>query len=154
MVRAFILPDSDRRKTNTSRSGILHGFPVSFVNKPFKGTDIYKPEGMPDIDYLIISHDHWDHLDYNTVKKLRDRIGTVICPLGVGEHFEYWGFDKKQIVELDWDEDSSLEVWFQVYCLPARHFSGRGLSSNQSLWASFFTASSFTEYLYRWRWRI
>lgn len=111
--------------------------PVSFVNKPFKGTDIYKPEGMPDIDYLIISHDHWDHLDYNTVKKLRDRIGTVICPLGVGEHFEYWGFDKKQIVELDWDEDSSLEAGFKVYCLPARHFSGRGLSSNQSLWASF-----------------
>ena len=111
--------------------------PVSFVNKPFKGTDIYKPEDMPDIDYLIISHDHWDHLDYNTVKKLRDRIGTVICPLGVGEHFEYWGFDKKQIVELDWNEDSSLETGFKVYCLPARHFSGRGLSSNQSLWASF-----------------
>lgn len=80
---------------------------------------------MPDIDYLIISHDHWDHLDYNTVKKLRDRIGTVICPLGVGEHFEYWGFDKKQIVELDWDEDSSLEAGFKVYCLPARHFSGQ-----------------------------
>ena len=111
--------------------------PVSFVNKPFKGTDIYKPEDMPDIDYLIISHDHWDHLDYNTVKKLRDRIGTVICPLGVGEHFEYWGFNKKQIVELDWNEDSSLETGFKVYCLPARHFSGRGLSSNQSLWASF-----------------
>ena len=71
------------------------------------------------------------------VKKLRDRIGTVICPLGVGEHFEYWGFDKKQIVELDWNEDSSLETGFKVYCLPARHFSGRGLSSNQSLWASF-----------------
>lgn len=74
--------------------------PVSFVNKPFKGTDIYKPEGMPDIDYLIISHDHWDHLDYNTVKKLRDRIGTVICPLGVGEHFEYWGFDKNRLWNL------------------------------------------------------
>lgn len=111
--------------------------PVSFVNKPFKGTDIYKPEDMPDIDYLIISHDHWDHLDYNTVKKLRDRIGTVICPLGVGEHFEYWGFDKGQIVELDWNEDSNLDSGFNIYCLPARHFSGRGLSSNQSLWASF-----------------
>ena len=111
--------------------------PVSFVNKPFKGADAYKPADMPEIDYLVISHDHWDHLDYNTVKKLRDRIGTVICPLGVGEHFEYWGFDKKQIVELDWDEDSSLEAGFKVYCLPARHFSGRGLSSNQSLWASF-----------------
>lgn len=111
--------------------------PVSFVNKAFKGTDIYQPEDMPDIDYLVISHDHWDHLDYTTVKKLKDRIGTVICPLGVGEHFEYWGFDKERITELDWNEDANLNNGFIVHCLPARHFSGRGLSANQSLWASF-----------------
>ena len=59
--------------------------PVSFVNKPFKGTDIYKLEDMPDIDYLIISHDHWDHLDYNilnigdsTKNRLWNLIGTKI----------------------------------------------------------------------------
>ena len=57
--------------------------PVSFINKPFKGTDVYKPEDMPDIDYLVISHDHWDHLDYRTVKSLKDRVGKVICGLGV-----------------------------------------------------------------------
>lgn len=112
--------------------------PVSFVNKPFAGTDVYKPEDMPDvIDYLVISHDHWDHLDYQTIKKLKNRIKTVICPLGVGEHFEYWGFDKEQIVELDWHEDANLESGFMIHCLPARHFSGRGLNANQSLWASF-----------------
>lgn len=112
--------------------------PVSFVNKPFAGTDVYKPEDMPDvIDYLVISHDHWDHLDYQTIKKLKNRIKTVICPLGVGEHFEYWGFGKEQIVELDWNEDANLESGFMIHCLPARHFSGRGLNANQSLWASF-----------------
>lgn len=111
--------------------------PVSFINKPFKGTDIYKPDDMPDIDYLIISHDHWDHLDYRTIMQLKDRIGKVICPLGVGEHFEYWGFDKEKLIELDWQENASLDNGFAVYCLPARHFSGRGLSPNQSLWASF-----------------
>lgn len=112
--------------------------PVSFVNKPFEGTDVYQPEDMPEaIDYLVISHDHWDHLDYNTIKKLKKRIGKVICPLGVGEHFEYWGFDKEQIIELDWYEDADLESGFMVHCLPARHFSGRGLSANQTLWASF-----------------
>ena len=111
--------------------------PVSFVNKPFKGTELYTPDDMPDIDYLVISHDHWDHLDYNTVKKLQDRIGAVICPLGVGEHFEYWGFDKERIVELDWNEDARLAPGFMIHCLPARHFSGRGLTANQSLWASF-----------------
>lgn len=111
--------------------------PVSFINKPFKGTDIYHPEDMPDIDYLVISHDHWDHLDYHTVKELKGRIGKVICPLGVGEHFEYWGFDKDRIIEFDWNEDANLESGFMIHCLPARHFSGRGFNANQSLWASF-----------------
>lgn len=112
--------------------------PVSFANPPFKGTDVYKAKDMPDnIDYLVISHDHWDHLDYKTIKELKPRIGKVICGLGVGEHFEYWGFAKDQIIELDWNESSPLAEGFSVYCLPARHFSGRGLSPNQSLWVSF-----------------
>lgn len=112
--------------------------PVSFVNKPFEGTDIYRPEDMPDmIDYLVISHDHWDHLDYETVKQLKDRVRKVIVPLGVGEHFEYWGFAKYQLVELDWDENATPEDGFTFHCLPARHFSGRGLTSNRTLWASF-----------------
>ncbi len=111
--------------------------PVSFVNKPFPGTDIYKPEDMPDIDVLVITHDHWDHLDYRTVTELKDRIGRVVCPLGVGEHFEYWGFDKNSLIELDWQEEAALMPGFTVHCLPARHFSGRGLTSNRTLWASF-----------------
>ena len=92
---------------------------------------------MPDIDYMVISHDHWDHLDYRTVKTLKDRVGKVICGLGVGEHFEYWGYDKDRLVELDWYEDAVLENGFAVHCLPTRHFSGRGLKANQTLWASF-----------------
>ena len=59
--------------------------PVPFFNRPFEGTDLYKPEDMPGIDLLVITHDHWDHLDYGTVTKLRDRTGRVVCPLGVGE---------------------------------------------------------------------
>lgn len=111
--------------------------PVSFVNKPFEGTDVYKPEDMPDIDYLVITHDHWDHLDYETVKSLKSRVGKVVCALGVGEHLEYWGYDKDRLVELDWFEDAPLDSGFSVHCLPTRHFSGRGLKANQSLWASF-----------------
>ena len=111
--------------------------PVSFINKPFKETDLYKPGDLPDIDYLIITHDHWDHLDYQTVRQLKNRVGKVACPLGVGEHFEYWGYGKKKLVELDWNEKATLGTGFTVYCLPARHFSGRGLTSNKTLWASF-----------------
>jgi len=111
--------------------------PVSFFNKAFKGTNIYKPEDMPDIDYLFISHDHWDHLDYPTMMGLKDKIGKVICGLGVGEHFDYWDFDKDKIIEMDWNQDMVLDDGFKIDCLPARHFSGRGLSPNQSLWVSF-----------------
>lgn len=122
--------------------------PVSFVNKAFNGTEIYKPEDMPDIDYLVITHDHWDHLDYRTVTELKDRVKKVICPLGVGEHFEYWGFDKRLLVELDWQENTVLDAGFAVHCLPARHFSGRGLTSNKSLWASFlFETPSLTVFI-------
>jgi L-ascorbate metabolism protein UlaG (beta-lactamase superfamily) len=112
--------------------------PVSFANRAFKGTEIYAPGDMPDIDYLIISHDHWDHLDYDTVRSLKNRIGSVICGLGVGEHFEYWGFDKNRIIELDWGENTVLDNGIIVECFPTRHSSGRGLfSRNLTLWASY-----------------
>jgi L-ascorbate metabolism protein UlaG (beta-lactamase superfamily) len=111
--------------------------PVPFTNRAFKGTTIFKPEDLPAIDYLIITHDHWDHLDYKTVIQLKDRIKKVICPLGVGESFEYWGFQSDQIIELDWNDDADIESGFTIHCLPARHFSGRGLVSNKTLWASF-----------------
>ena len=96
---------------------------------------------MPDIDCLIVTHDHWDHLDYRTVMQLKERIGRVVCPLGVGEHFEYWGFNSDRIVELDWNESCGLSDGFRIHCLPARHFSGRGLQRNRSLWASFLVES-------------
>ena len=117
------------------------GSPVSFVNKMFKGTDVYKPVDMPDIDYLVISHDHWDHLDYQAVKELEPRVKRVVTGLGVGEHFEYWGYPVEKLVELDWWETVDLEAAedakFVVTSTPARHFSGRGIRPNKSLWSSF-----------------
>ena len=104
--------------------------PVRFANKAFPGSETYKPEDMPAIDYLVISHDHWDHLDYHTVKALKERIGKVICPLGVGQHFERWGFAPEQLVELEWYEQACLDNGLSVHCLPARHFSGRSLRRN------------------------
>ncbi len=114
--------------------------PVWFINRPFKGTQVYKPEDIPEIDYLIISHDHFDHLDYGTIERIRDRVGKVICGLGAGQHLERWGFAPQQLVELDWNEEAGLDDGFRVYCLPARHWSGRGLKSSQSLWASYLLA--------------
>lgn len=123
------------------------GFPASIMMKPFKGTNIYSPENIPEVDYLIITHDHYDHLDYGTVKAIRNRVGKVICPLGVGEHFEYWGYPIEKIVELDWNDVYASDNDFKITCLPARHFSGRFLRQNPTLWASFMIEGHSTVYV-------
>lgn len=111
--------------------------PFPFANKAFDGTSIYSPDDIPEIDILLISHDHWDHLDYDTVTALRSKIKRVICPLGVGSHFEYWDFPKEKIHEVDWNGRIAVETDFTVHVLPARHYSGRFMSKNKTQWAGF-----------------
>lgn len=111
--------------------------PFSFSMKSFKGTDRYTTDDIPEIDYLFITHDHWDHLDYETIVKLQSKVKKVICGLGTGEHLEYWGYPKNSIVEMDWNEHATLDSGFIANACPARHFSGRGFKRNQSLWVSF-----------------
>lgn len=113
----------------------------SIMGRIFPGTDIYKPDDMPDlIDYLVISHDHYDHLDHKTVVALKDRVGKVICPLGVGENFEHWGYRPDQIIELDWEEDYA-DQQMVFHCLPTRHFSGRSIKRNTTQRASWLIES-------------
>lgn len=114
--------------------------PVWWFMRPYKGADCYSPSDIPEIDYLIITHDHWDHLDMLTVKALKNRVRAVVCPLGVGAHFEYWGYDKDKIFDLDWNETFAADNNVKLHCLPTRHFSGRfGLP--KALWASFMIES-------------
>jgi len=120
---------------------LITAAPLSSFNEVFKGADLYHPGDIPDIDYIVISHDHWDHLDYNTMLEMRNRTKKVICPLGVGEDLEYWGFAKDQIIELDWNEDVKLGDGIVLSALPARHFSGRGLIADKTLWASYMLQS-------------
>lgn len=110
--------------------------PISFMIKAFKGADIYSVDDFPKIDILLITHDHYDHLDYKTVKLLKNKVNKVVCSLGVGSHIEHWGFEKKKIHELDWWENFS-EDSISLTAMPGRHFSGRGLKRGQSLWSSF-----------------
>lgn len=111
-------------------------FPVSLMMKPFPGSDIYTPADIPETDILIITHDHYDHLDYATIKEIRDRVKLIICPLGVGEHLEYWGVKKDKIRELDWYQTITCSP-LTIECLPARHFSGRLFKRGNTLWASY-----------------
>ena len=93
--------------------------------------------GCRRIDLLIISHDHYDHLDYATIKALMPKVKRVVTPLGVGSHLRYWGMDAAIIDEVDWNQTIKISDELTVHALPARHFSGRGLKRNQTLWASF-----------------
>ena len=111
--------------------------PLSFMMKAFPGSNIYKPEDMPAIDCLIITHDHYDHLDFKTVKKLRNKVDKIYCSLGIGSHLKYWGFDTNKIMEMDWWESKHLEHGISLTAAPARHFSGRGIKRGQTLWSSF-----------------
>lgn len=111
--------------------------PISFTSRAFKGADPYSTDDIPEIDYLFITHDHWDHLDYKTVLELKDKVKKIICSLGTGEHLEYWGFDKNMIIEKDWNEQIILDSDLIVNTTPARHFSGRGFQRNKALWTSF-----------------
>ena len=111
--------------------------PVKGLIKVFPGTDRYHPEDMPLIDVLFITHDHWDHLDYPTIRKLKHKVSVVVCGLGVGQHFEYWGWDRNKLIEKNWYENTDLGGGFSVTLTPARHFSGRLLGRDGTLWTSF-----------------
>ncbi|MCL6265904.1 MBL fold metallo-hydrolase [Flagellimonas myxillae] len=98
-------------------------------------------EKLPKIDAVLISHDHYDHLDYGSIKKLKDKVGRFYVPLGVGVHLEAWDVPKDKIEELDWWQDVTLDG-LQFVCTPAQHFSGRKLNNGQStLWSSWVIKS-------------
>lgn len=111
--------------------------PIAFTTKAFEGTDVYSPSDFPTIDYLLISHDHWDHLDYETILALKPKIDKVITGLGTGAHFEHWGFNASKIIEEDWNTEIALEKGYTIHTVPGRHFSGRGFKRNQALWTAF-----------------
>lgn len=93
-------------------------------------------DDLPPLDAVVLSHDHYDHLNEPTIKALAERVPRFITPLGVGAHLEYWGVPADRIVELDWWGRLSVDG-VEVVCTPARHFSGRFLNDrNATLWSS------------------
>jgi len=91
---------------------------------------------LPSIDAVIFSHDHYDHLDYGSIQKLKDKVGDFYVPLGVGAHLEAWGVAPEKIHELNWWQEVKHDD-LTFISAPARHFSGRGLNDRFStLWCS------------------
>ena len=109
--------------------------PLSLGPSPFPYEDEYTVDDLPEIDYVFISHDHYDHLDKNTVRELSDSMFYV--PLGVKFHLMEWGIDEDKIVEFDWYDETNVSDDLFAAFAPSRHFSGRGITDNSAtLWGS------------------
>ncbi|HEX9508949.1 MAG TPA: MBL fold metallo-hydrolase [Puia sp.] len=137
--------------------------PVSFFAKAFPGADIYGVEDLPEIDMVVLTHDHYDHLDYKTILQLAPTAKHFYTSLGVGAHLEFWGIPPEKITELDWWETAAIPEApgltagkpgamtgqagtdgngattgrATLTATPSRHFSGRGTKRGGTLWSSF-----------------
>ena len=117
--------------------------PLNFLGgKRFLEELPISPEELPEINYVLFSHDHYDHLDYASVLKLKDKVKWFITPLGLGNHLIRWGIEEHRIIELNWWESKQFED-FEFICTPAQHFSGRKLNNaQQTLWSSWVIQSN------------
>ncbi|CAM4367639.1 L-ascorbate metabolism protein UlaG (beta-lactamase superfamily) [Paenibacillus endophyticus] len=111
--------------------------PFPFIgSKRFSSKLPVEIEQLPIIDAVFISHDHYDHLDYGSIVKLKDKVKRFIVPLGVAQHLIKWGVSPSIIEEHDWWDEFQYEG-LRLACTPARHFSGRSLSDRDAtLWCS------------------
>lgn len=111
--------------------------PVPFTVRAFQGSNVYSVKDLPDIDILIITHNHYDHLDAQTIRRLRHRVKAVYTALGVGRTLRHYGMPAAVINEMDWGDRKEIATGASLTSTPARHFSGRSLRRNGSLWSSF-----------------
>lgn len=111
--------------------------PAPYLNTAFAGSTPYAADDIPDIDTLLITHDHWDHLDHPSAVALRDRVRHVVTGLGLGATLERWGYPRERIHEADWNTVVTLDEGLRIHVLPARHYSGRMFTRNRTLWVGY-----------------
>lgn len=112
--------------------------PVQFAGmRAYRGANNYHAADMPMLDAVILTHDHYDHLDYSVIKALHHKTKVFYTSLGVGQHLERWGVPLEKIIEMDWWQSRTISDTIELIATPARHFSGRGLIRNKTLWSSF-----------------
>ena len=115
--------------------------PVNFIVPRFQ-PPVLELEKLPRIDFILISHDHYDHLDMDTILYFKEKNVKFLTPLGVTSHMKRWGINQSKLNEFDWRDSKDFpEISF--ICTPAQHFSGRlGLwKTSKTLWASWVVIS-------------
>ncbi len=114
-----------------------HASPFPFFARAFPGTSHYRAADFTDIGAVLITHDHYDHLDHNTIRGLIPLTRKFYTSLGVGSHLRHWGVPASRITELDWWDSLELTTGLRMTAAPARHFSGRRFKRFSTLWSSF-----------------
>ena len=105
-----------------------------FATSRFSLNTLSLIDEFPEIDLVLLTHDHYDHLDFHSIRKLTAKVKHFFVALGVGRHLEEWGISSDKITEFDWWQSQELG-WSQISFTPSRHFSGRGLRDRaKSLW--------------------
>jgi L-ascorbate metabolism protein UlaG (beta-lactamase superfamily) len=104
----------------------------------YNGDAPLNPDDLPEIDLVLISHNHYDHLNKYSIQKIKDKTKQFIVPLAVGKLLVDWGVDPQKIIEMNWWDKFDLDGQLTIAATPAQHFSGRGLMDrNETLWVSF-----------------
>ncbi|MCR5803084.1 MAG: MBL fold metallo-hydrolase [Clostridia bacterium] len=122
--------------------------PVGFAG-PKRFSELpWTTDELPEIDVLFISHDHYDHLDYQTIKAIKDKVGKVIVPLGVDTILKGWGVDEGKITALNWWESVTIDGI--TYTLtPSQHFTGRNpIKGNSTLWGGLYLSDGYHKVYY------
>jgi L-ascorbate metabolism protein UlaG (beta-lactamase superfamily) len=116
--------------------------PLSFIGpKRFHPVPVSITD-LPPLDAVVISHDHYDHLDYDTIMALAPKTQAFYMPLGVGSHLAHWGIASEKINELDWWDERTVAGGPRLVACPARHFSGRLGFGDRTQWSSWAAIGS------------
>ncbi|MCT4616756.1 MAG: MBL fold metallo-hydrolase [Candidatus Gracilibacteria bacterium] len=122
--------------------------PVPVFGKPFETEDDFNAEVLPHLDIVLISHDHYDHLDYKTILEIDKKAKKYLVPLGVKAHFKKWGIDENKVIEFDWYDEIIIGENKFVFT-PTQHFSGRGpLNRASTLWGSWAIKNDEKSYFF------
>lgn len=119
---------------------VLSGYasPLFYFNRSMPGSHIYKPKDLPPIDLIVITHDHYDHLDCSTLRKYKKKKNTkAVVPLGVGTLLSYWNWKPDRYREVYWGDTIDLDKNIRIISTPAQHRSGRWTKKDRTLWSSY-----------------
>jgi len=115
--------------------------PIFLAVRRFNQTLPLRAEDLPELDAVVFTHDHYDHLDYSTILKIKDKVKHFYTPLGVGDHLIKWGVSPDKVTQLDWWQNIKIDH-LKLICTPTQHFSGRTIKDrDRTLWSSWVLQS-------------